>query len=58
MGTLVSIILIAVAFLTVAAVLYFVVTEKVEHEEGVEHTAAPTAVPEPAAEPSSDEAQA
>ncbi|MDZ4766070.1 MAG: hypothetical protein SGI73_16115 [Chloroflexota bacterium] len=28
MGTLVSIILIATAFLTVAAVLYFVVTEK------------------------------
>lgn len=54
MGTLVSIILITVAFLSVAAVLYFVVTEKVEHEEGVEHTAAP----EPTAKSSSDEAGA
>ncbi len=54
MGTLVSILLVTVAFLTVAAVLYFVVTEKTEHEEGVEHTAAP----EPTAASSSDEAQA
>jgi predicted cobalt transporter CbtA len=58
MGTLVSILLVTIAFLSVAAVLYFVVTEKVEHEGAADHAAAPTVTPEPTAEPSSDEAQA
>lgn len=47
MGTLVSIILIAVAFLSVAAVLYFVVTEKMEPEEGAAHLHPAPALPEP-----------